>query len=43
MILNADSAVNDELVTQIRENETWEKAAKKMLSNLGKAKGCYLF
>lgn len=43
LLINADSEITEELINQCREKDSWEKTAKKLIQNIWKLKGCYLF
>jgi hypothetical protein len=51
MLLHADEMVDETMVAQVKEEENWEKIAKKIIGNiyiyilaqLWKAKGAYFF
>ncbi|CAD8144945.1 unnamed protein product [Paramecium octaurelia] len=43
LILNADDVIDDNLINQCKEDETWEKLAKKLIAQIWKSKGAYFF
>jgi len=43
MILNADDMIDEYMIAQVKDEENWEKVAKKILAHLWKAKGAYFF
>jgi len=43
MILKADSLINENLIKENKEKETWEKVAKRILNNVWKLKGAFYF
>lgn len=43
IMLKADSMINDNLIKENKEKETWEKVAKRILGNLWKLKGAFYF
>lgn len=43
MMLQADSLINDKMIKENKEKETWEKTAKKILNTIWKTKGAFYF
>ncbi|CAD8135075.1 unnamed protein product [Paramecium pentaurelia] len=43
LILNADEFIDENMINQCKEDETWEKQAKKIIAQIWKAKGAYFF
>ena len=43
IMLKADSLINENLIKENKEKETWEKVAKRILNNLWKLKGAFYF
>ncbi|CAD8061675.1 unnamed protein product [Paramecium sonneborni] len=43
LILNADDFIDENMINQCKEDETWEKQAKKIIALIWKAKGAYFF
>ncbi|CAD8140172.1 unnamed protein product [Paramecium pentaurelia] len=43
LILNADDFIDENMINQCKEDETWEKQAKKIIAQIWKAKGAYFF
>ncbi|CAD8144614.1 unnamed protein product [Paramecium octaurelia] len=43
LIVNADELIDDTIINQIKDDDTWEKIAKKVLGIIWKAKGAHLF
>ncbi|KAM3131429.1 hypothetical protein pb186bvf_016501 [Paramecium bursaria] len=43
LILNADELIDETMINQAKEDETWEKIAKKIIGILWKSKGAYFF
>lgn len=43
MILKADSMINENIIKENKEKETWEKVAKRILNNVWKLKGAFYF
>ncbi|CAD8053692.1 unnamed protein product [Paramecium sonneborni] len=43
LILNADDFIDENMINQSKEDETWEKQAKKIIALIWKAKGAYFF
>lgn len=50
LILNADDLIDDSMINQVKDDETWEKIAKKVLGIaylyvgiIHKSKGAYFF
>ena len=43
MIVKADSMINENVIKENKEKETWEKVAKRVLNNVWKLKGAFYF
>ncbi|CAD8132637.1 unnamed protein product [Paramecium octaurelia] len=43
LILNADEFIDENMINQSKEDETWEKQAKKIIAQIWKSKGAYFF
>ena len=43
IMLKADSLINENLIKENKEKETWEKVAKRILNNVWKLKGAFYF
>jgi len=43
IMLNPENGMSQELLSRTKEKDNWRKLAKKIINNLWKIKGCYLF
>lgn len=43
MLLNPDENITKEMIDEAKQRDNWERSAKKILNNLWKFKGAYIF